>query len=101
MDNSLTDGLKKILLAGVGAVALTVEKAEEILDEMVEKGEITVDQGKALNTELNRTVKEHPVGKSDDCCKAKETDLSKVVEGLSKDDLSKLKELIAEAEKKE
>ena len=52
MDNSLTDGLKKILLAGVGAVALTVEKAEEILDEMVEKGEITVDQGKALNKEL-------------------------------------------------
>ncbi len=96
MDNSLTDGLKKILLAGVGAVALTVEKTEEILDEMVEKGEITVDQGKALNKELKRTVKENPIGKA-----GEEKDLSKVVEGLSKDDLAKLKELIAEAESKE
>ena len=95
MDN-LTDGLKKILLAGVGAVALTAEKAGEILEEMVEKGEITVEQGKALNQELKRTVKEN-AGKKDDG----EKDLSKVVEGLSSDELAKLKELIAAAESKE
>ncbi|WP_026658953.1 phasin family protein [Butyrivibrio sp. AC2005] len=95
MDN-LTDGLKKILLAGVGAVALTAEKAGEILEEMVEKGEITVEQGKALNQELKRTVKEN-AGKKDNG----EKDLSKVVEGLSSEELSKLKELIAAAESKE
>ena len=97
MDNiNLTDGLKKILLAGVGAVALTAEKAGEILEEMVEKGEITVEQGKALNQELKRTVKEN-AGKKDNG----EKDLSKVVEGLSSEELSKLKELIAAAESKE
>lgn len=95
MDN-LTDGLKKILLAGVGAVALTAEKAGEILEEMVEKGEITVEQGKALNQELKRTVKESAGKKS-----GEEKDLSKVVEGLSSDELTKLKELIAAAESKE
>ena len=95
MDN-LTDGLKKILLAGVGAVALTAEKAGEILEEMVEKGEITVEQGKALNQELKRTVKEN-AGKKDDG----EKDLSKVVDGLSSEELAKLKELIAAAENKE
>ncbi len=95
MEN-LTDGLKKILLAGVGAVALTAEKASEILDEMVEKGEITVEQGKALNKELKRTVKEN-TGKGAE----EKKDLSKVVEGLSADELSKLKELIAAAENKE
>ena len=95
MDN-LTDGLKKILLAGVGAVALTAEKAGEILEEMVEKGEITVEQGKALNQELKRTVKEN-AGKKDDGKK----DLSKVVDGLSSEELAKLKELIAAAENKE
>ncbi len=95
MDN-LTDGLKKILLAGVGAVALTAEKAGEILEEMVEKGEITVEQGKALNQELKRTVKEN-AGKKEDG----EKDLSKVVDGLSADELTKLKELIAAAESKE
>ncbi|WP_408070330.1 phasin family protein [Butyrivibrio sp. JL13D10] len=95
MDN-LTDGLKKILLAGVGAVALTAEKAGEILEEMVEKGEITVEQGKALNQELKRTVKEN-AGKKD----SGEKDLSKVVDGLSSEELTKLKELIAAAESKE
>ncbi|MCR5342314.1 MAG: aspartyl beta-hydroxylase [Butyrivibrio sp.] len=97
MDNiNLTDGLKKILLAGVGAVALTAEKAGEILEEMVEKGEITVEQGKVLNQELKRTVKEN-AGKKDDG----EKDLSKVVDGLSSEELAKLKELIAAAENKE
>ncbi len=57
MDN-LTDGLKKVFLASVGAVAITAEKASELFDEMVEKGEITVEHGKALNRELKRTVKE-------------------------------------------
>ncbi|MCR4992132.1 MAG: aspartyl beta-hydroxylase [Lachnospiraceae bacterium] len=94
MDN-LTDGLKKILLAGVGAVALTTEKAGEILNEMVEKGEITVEQGKALNQELKRTVKENTEKKSG------EKDLSKVVEGLSAEELAKLKDLIAAAENKD
>ncbi|WP_026510862.1 MULTISPECIES: phasin family protein [unclassified Butyrivibrio] len=94
MDN-LTDGLKKILLAGVGAVALTAEKAGEILEEMVEKGEITVEQGKALNQELKRTVKEN-AGKKEN----EEKDLNKIVDGLSSDELSKLKEIIAAAENK-
>ena len=95
MDN-ITDGLKKLLLAGVGAVALTTEKAGELLHEMVEKGEITVEQGKALNQELKRTVKESTGKKEED-----KKDLSKVVEGLSADELAKLKELIAAAENKE
>lgn len=48
----LTDGIKKLLLAGIGAVAVTTEKAHDILDELVEKGELTLDQGKILNEEL-------------------------------------------------
>ena len=45
----LGDGLKKLLLAGIGTVAVTAEKSKEILDELVKKGEITVEQGKVLN----------------------------------------------------
>ena len=48
----LTDGLKKILLAGIGTVAVTAEKSKEVLDEMVKRGELTVEQGKVLNQEL-------------------------------------------------
>ena len=33
----LGDGVKKVLLAGIGAVAVTAEKSRELLDEMVKK----------------------------------------------------------------
>ena len=51
------DGIKKLLLAGIGAVAVTSEKSKEVLDEMVKKGELTVEQGKALNEELKHNIK--------------------------------------------
>ncbi len=37
----LGDGLKKLLLAGIGTVAVTAEKSKEILDELVKKREIS------------------------------------------------------------
>jgi polyhydroxyalkanoate synthesis regulator phasin len=49
--------LKKILLAGLGAVAVTAEKSKELVDQLAKKGEITWEQGKALNEELTRKVK--------------------------------------------
>ena len=57
-DLNLGEGLRKIVLAGIGALATTYEKSSEIVDELVKKGEITVEQGKALNTELMRKVSE-------------------------------------------
>lgn len=55
-DFNLGDGLRKVFLAGVGALATTVEKGQEIVDDLVKKGELTVEQGKALNTELKRKM---------------------------------------------
>ena len=48
------EGLRKVLLAGVGALATGVEKAPAIIDELVKKGEETVEQGKSLNEELSK-----------------------------------------------
>ena len=48
----LGEGIKKILLAGIGTAAVTAEKSKEVLDELVKKGELTVEQGKVLNQEL-------------------------------------------------
>lgn len=50
--DSFGENVKKLLLAGIGAVAVTAEKSKDLLDEMVEKGELTVEQGKVLNEEL-------------------------------------------------
>ncbi|MBT1169576.1 hypothetical protein [Bifidobacterium sp. SO4] len=57
-DFDLGDGLRKVLLAGIGALATGYEKSSEIVDDLVKKGELTVEQGKSLNTELKRKVGE-------------------------------------------
>ena len=54
----ITEGIKKIFLAGVGAVATTGEAAKNLIDNLVEKGELTVEQGTVLNEELKRNTKE-------------------------------------------
>ena len=54
----LGEGIKKILLAGIGTAAVTAEKSKEVLDELVKKGELTVEQGKVLNQELKHNIKE-------------------------------------------
>lgn len=56
--DQLSEGIRKLILAGIGAVAATKEKSEVILDELVKKGELTVEQGKVLNEELKHDIKE-------------------------------------------
>ncbi len=53
----LSEGIKKIMLAGIGAVAVTAERSRELIDELVAKGELTVEQGRILNEELTHKKK--------------------------------------------
>lgn len=52
MPTPITNGLKDIILAGIGAMAITGEKASEVVDKLIARGELTVDQGKEINKEL-------------------------------------------------
>ena len=49
-----SDCMKKVFLAGVGAAASAAESVSDIVSRLVEKGEITVEQGKVLNEELKK-----------------------------------------------
>jgi polyhydroxyalkanoate synthesis regulator phasin len=73
MANDGKDVFKNLILAGVGALAMTAEKisdsiselqeagkisveqGKEIIDELAKKGEITVEQGKAMFEKLKNT----------------------------------------------
>lgn len=98
--------LKKIVLAGVGAAAVTAEKAEQLINYCVEKGEITVEQGKVMNEELRRNVKDgmqtakEKVQATKDRFQGKVilNDLMKSVDNLSPEDLQALKDKIAASE---
>lgn len=49
---NITDPFRQIFLAGVGALAMGADKTQEVLDALVQKGQITVDQGKEIASEL-------------------------------------------------
>ncbi len=58
MAGTMSEEFRKIWLAGVGALAMTAEKAEDLVEKLIKKGEITVEQGKALNEELRHNARE-------------------------------------------
>ena len=104
----LTDNLKKVILAGIGAVATTAEKSKDVLDDMVKKGELTVEQGKVLNQELKHNIKETIKAKTSSSAEAPKEDIRDTLSKLSPEQLAELKEQIlkmeapkAEEEKKE
>ena len=41
-----------------GVAAVTKEKGADVLDELVKKGELTIEQGKVLNEELKHNIKD-------------------------------------------
>ncbi len=97
----LGDGIKKLLLAGIGSAAVTAEKSKEILDELVKKGELTVAQGKVLNQELKHTVKETVKKNVNVSVKpSSPEELSELLEKMTPDQLAVLKEQILEMEGK-
>lgn len=114
--DKLSDGIKKLLLAGVGAVATTADKSEEIFNDLVKKGELTVNEGKELNEELKHTLKKKtektPAEEKKEDAPAEETKAEKaeeaedsteidpvaMVAGLSAEGLEKLRAALDEAE---
>ena len=50
--DNIIGGFKDIFLAGVGALAIGAEKSKDLIDQLISKGELTVEQGKELNEEL-------------------------------------------------
>lgn len=94
MDNMIGDGLKKIILMGIGAAAMTAEKSQQVVDELVKKGELTVEQGKELNKDLQRSFKETMDKKGVNI-----DELGQKISKMSADELAKIKEQIAAAEK--
>ena len=69
--SNIGDGFKNILLAGIGALAYTGEKGKEIIDQLVEKGELTMEQGRDLNEELQRKAGETATNLRDSALEAR------------------------------
>ena len=90
----LSEGLKKILLAGIGTVAVTAEKSKDVLDEMVKRGELTVEQGKVLNKELKNNVNVSVKPQSGE-------ELEELLGNMTPDQLADLKDKISQMQEKD
>ncbi len=96
--SNVSEDLKRVFLAGLGAVAKSSEKAKDLLEELIEKGAITLEQGKTINEELKHNLQEKIAEKEREL----NSDLIsqiKDMENLSADDIQILKDKIAECEK--
>lgn len=89
----LSESMKKILLAGIGAAATTADKSKEILDDLVKRGELTVEQGKVLNEELKHNVKK--------TVKNEQTEAADLLKGMTPEQIAALKERLARMEEEE
>lgn len=96
--SNLSDDLKKVFLFGVGAIAKTSEKSKELIDELIEKGALTVEQGKSLNEELKHNLQEKIIEKEKELNSELISQI-KDMKNLSDEDIKILKEKIAEVEK--
>lgn len=97
----LGDGIRKLLLAGIGTAAVTAEKSKEILDDLVKKGELTVEQGKVLNQELKHNIKETLKENVNVSVKASTPEeLQTLLDRMTPEQLAQLKVKIADMEEK-
>ncbi len=48
----MADMIKKLMYTGVGLVTTTTEKVQELVDELVEKGKLSNDEGKKVVDDL-------------------------------------------------
>ena len=100
MDKIFGDGIKKFVLMGIGAAAMTVEKSQQMVDELVKKGELTVEQGKELNQELKRNVKKtiDEAAEKKEAEEKKEATLEEKIAMMSAEELENLKAFIEKTE---
>ena len=96
--HSITKGVTPLKLREIGAVAVTAEKSKDLLDEMVEKGELTVEQGKVLNEELKHNVKKTVKEKVNALKPASAEELSDLLDKMTPEQIAALKEQILKKE---
>lgn len=95
----ILESLRRVLLASVGAVALTIEEIGDLVDRLVERGEIAEQEGKKLINE----IKEKRTKKADEAEDMASTRMREMMDKMdipTKSDIDDLSAKIATLSKK-
>ncbi|SFB36555.1 phasin family protein [Clostridium frigidicarnis] len=105
------DDLKKILLAGLGSIAYTYDKSSKFVDELVQRGKLTMEEGKDLSQELKKNFKDSSDKISEKVLPVSREEIYEILEDMKfasqlqvqelKNEISELKEKIKCLEEKQ
>ncbi len=91
--------IEKTLLAGIGTLALTQKKAEELKDDLKERLNLSEEEGKKLLDKLQGAVKENQA-KLEELAQAEVKKACERVGLATEEEVNKLKKRIDQLEKK-
>jgi poly(hydroxyalkanoate) granule-associated protein len=96
---SILESLRRVLLASVGVVALTIEEIGELVDKLVERGEIAEQEGKKLVTEIKEKRKKK-TDEAEDMASSRMREMMNKMDIPTKSDIDDLSAKIATLSKK-
>ena len=97
MIDKLSDDMKNCFCY-IGAAAVTAEKARDMVDHLVEKGELSIEQGKVLNEELKHHIQTRVDEAKSERAAQRMEQLSSQIRSMSDEELEQLKEVIREVQ---
>ena len=96
---SILESLRRVLLASVGVVALTIEEIRELVDKLVERGEIAEQEGIKLVIEIKEKRKKK-TDEAEDLASSRMHELMDKMDIPTKSDIDALSAKIATLSKK-
>ncbi|ERI95388.1 hypothetical protein HMPREF1982_00253 [Clostridiales bacterium oral taxon 876 str. F0540] len=96
---TISEEIRNLMLAGIGSMALTYEKSMDMIQDLVEKGKMTIDEGKELSQELRRNLKTESSA-SKPITKEEMAELLRQMNFATKDDVEDLRQRISILEAK-
>ena len=94
----MIESLRKLGLLGIGVISITEEKIKQVVNELVEKGEMNAEEGKTLVHELLTEKRKQLQDFDEKISKDVQNAVGKSKIAL-KDDVSRLEDKITELEK--
>lgn len=97
--HSFYDVMRRMMLAGIGAIAIKHDEVEEFIDKLVERGEIAKKDAEELRNEMKERRKKYFHGEESHLHNRMQDFLSRL-EVPTKDDMNQLNKKLSDLEKK-
>ncbi len=98
-ETSILESLRRVLLASIGMVALTAEEISELVNKLVERGEIAEQEGKKLVSEIKEKRKK-TTDQAEDVASTRMREMMDKMDIPTKSDIDALSTKIAALSKK-